>query len=62
MIDKGAGAYADLQREMMASLRATHPDWTEDVFDSYEARFAELMRSLLGRGKCCRLKSTAQMA
>jgi hypothetical protein len=62
MMSKEAGAYADLQREVMASLRATHPNWTEDIFDIYEARFAEHMRALLGRRKHRHLRSTGQMA
>ncbi len=65
-MSEGVSAYADLQREVMASLRATHPDWSDDTFDFYEARFAELMRSLLGRGRGPRrhshLKSAVRMA
>ena len=43
-------ACAELQREVVASLRTTHPNWSDDMFDFYEARFAELMRTLGGRG------------
>lgn len=42
-------AFARLHQETMAALRAEHPDWTDEVFDDYEARFAELIRQLLGR-------------
>ena len=35
----------------MTALRVEHPDWTDEVFDDYETRFAELLRQLLGRPK-----------
>ncbi len=45
---------AAFQREMMSSIRATHPDWGEDILHVYETRFAELMRDLAGRGSAQR--------
>lgn len=44
-----ADVYARLQREVMACLRAAHTDWTEEVFESYEVRFRQLVRSWLAR-------------
>jgi hypothetical protein len=43
-----AGTCAELQLEVMASLRTTHPNWSDDMFVFYAARFAELMRTLGG--------------
>jgi hypothetical protein len=43
--------YAQLQRELHHALRAQHPDWILPngdcpTGDSYDARFAELLRQL----------------
>jgi hypothetical protein len=43
--------YAQLQRELHHALRAQHPDWILPngdcpTCDSYDARFAELLREL----------------
>lgn len=48
MSDHG-GAYGQLHRDLMASLRTEHPDWSEDVFGIYERRLTELLRSLGSR-------------
>ena len=56
-----AGACAGFQGEAMESLRATHSDWTDDIFDSHGTRFGGILRELLGRSKQRHLKSTVRM-
>lgn len=53
---------AVLHWDTMHALRVEHPEWTEDVFAVYEARFSELLRALLGRSRHCSPKSVAQSA
>ena len=60
-MDTYSQALAQLHQATMTALRAEHPDWTDEVFDDYETRFAELLRQLLGRPKRQHLKLTAQM-
>jgi hypothetical protein len=48
-----ASVYADLQREIHYALRTQHPEWVQSngespTCDSYESRFAELLRTLSG--------------
>ena len=38
--------YAEVQRTLMGALRAAHPEWEEEVFDSYEARIVTLFKLL----------------
>lgn len=61
-MDTHSQALAGLHQTTMAALRAEHPDWTEEVFDDYETRFAELLRQLLGRPRHQQPKSIARMA
>ena len=61
-MDTQSQALTQLHQATMAALRAEHPDWTDEVFDDYETRFAELLRQLLGRSTRRHPKSVAQMA
>lgn len=42
-------AYGQLHCDLMASLRTEHPDWSEDVFGTYERRLTELLHKLGSR-------------
>ena len=61
-MDTQSQALAGLHQATMTALRAEHPDWTDEVFNDYETRFAELLRQLLGHPKRQHPKSIAQTA
>jgi hypothetical protein len=56
-------SYAELRELIRLSLRAQHPEWVEPngdspICDSYEARFAELLRLTRSRGNAKRLSNS----
>lgn len=59
------GVLARLHSDLMASLRADHPDWNEDVLSVYERRLTELLRGLGSKTGAplppTRLKSISQV-